>query len=182
MKRDALSLDVARRVQGLLSRPNGSYQDVRPDGERLARDADARHAGAVSGRKNLYRFISAALRAPPVRFSWIPMAATGRSATVDDSAESGQADLRRHPPIRLKAVTPPKLSIVMPTLRLRTRLTTLVAEPRFDVLPVVRELSVRRRLLATSPRAARSAQPFTAPGETHAFGCRRSEAPPQFRS
>src|ERR1700730_2014123 len=33
------SLDVARRVPGLLSRPKGSCQDARPDGERLARDA-----------------------------------------------------------------------------------------------------------------------------------------------
>src|ERR1700687_4859351 len=65
MKREALSLAVARPAQGLLSRPNGSYQDARPDGERLARDARRLGTRVRLAAARTLQVISAALRAPP---------------------------------------------------------------------------------------------------------------------
>src|ERR1700732_1793320 len=72
MKGDALSLDVARRVQGLLSGPKGSYQDARPDGERLARDARRLGTrGRVAAARTL-QVISAVLRGPPAADLFVP--------------------------------------------------------------------------------------------------------------
>src|SRR5437870_443228 len=58
-----------------------------------------------------------------------------------------------------------------------TRLTTLLAEPRFDVLLAAREPSVRRPLLATSPRTARSTQPYTARAKRMRLDVEGAKAP-----